>query len=116
MDELEELRRKRMMELQAQANSAPAQSAIEQQMQEHQMQEQQIEQQIEQIMKQIMSTEARQRMTTLKMAKPEFARQVELMLIQLYQGGRLTKLTDDQLKALLRKISGTKRERKIEVR
>jgi DNA-binding TFAR19-related protein (PDSD5 family) len=52
----------------------------------------------------------------IRLARPDFARQIEILLIQLYQQGRLKSLSDDQLKAMLAKISDTKRETKINVR
>jgi programmed cell death protein 5 len=110
MSELDELRQKRLRQLQAMQQQGQ-QQAIQQQLQEQQMEEQ-----INLIMRQIMSPEARDRLANIRMARPEFARQVEILLIQLYQGGRLKSLSDEQFKALLTKISGTKREPKIQMR
>jgi len=83
---------------------------------QQQVQAQQIERQINLIMRQIMSPEARERLANIRMARPEFARQVEILLIQLYQGGRLTQLDDNQFKALLAKISGSRREPRIKLK
>ncbi|MFH1055434.1 MAG: DNA-binding protein [Candidatus Altiarchaeota archaeon] len=108
MSELEELRQKRMREL-----------ALQQQLSqgfEQQVRAQEVEQQIKMIIQTLLTPEAQQRLANIRMARSEFARQIEILLIQLYQSGRLKKLTDDQLKALLVKISGTKRETKINVR
>jgi programmed cell death protein 5 len=110
MSELDELRQKRLRELQMMQQQGPQQAV------ERQLQAQQMEEQIGTIMRQIMTQEARERLANIRMAKPEFARQVEILLIQLYQGGRLKQLTDDQFKALLAKISGGKRETKIQKR
>ncbi len=50
----------------------------------------------------------------MRMVKPQFAEQVELQLIQLAQTGRLQEqITDNQLKELLKKIQGTKKDIKI---
>ncbi|MFH0863445.1 MAG: DNA-binding protein [Candidatus Altiarchaeota archaeon] len=110
MSELDELRQKRLRQLQGMQQQG-SQQAFQQQIQAQQMEEQ-----INLIMHQIMSAEARERLANIRMARPEFARQVEMLLIQLYQGGRLKQLTDEQFKALLTKISGSKREPKINVR
>jgi programmed cell death protein 5 len=108
MSELEDIRQKRMRELQL--------DQMRQQSAEQQIQNQQMEQQIGLIMRQVMTSEARDRLANIRMARPDFARQIELLLIQLYQNGRLKQLDDKQLKALLVKISGTKRETTIQMR
>lgn len=110
MSELDELRQKRLRQLQAMQQQGQQQSV------QQQLQAQQMEEQIDLIMRQIMTPEARERLANIRMARPEFARQVEILLIQLYQGGRLKQLTDEQFKALLAKISGTKRESKIQMK
>ena len=106
--ELEDLRRKRMAELQAQAGNQ--QQAMQQQMQQQQMQ-QEMEEQKKQIMMQILTPEARSRLTNLKLTKPDLVNQIELQLIQSAQAGSLRgKVTDDQLKVLLSQIAGQKRQ------
>ena len=110
MSELDELRQKRMRELQM------LQQQGSQQQMEQQMREQEIEQQIKLIMRQIMTPEARERLSNIRLARPDFARQVEVMLIQLFQAGRLKELNDHQFKELLSKLSGRKRETKIDIR
>ncbi|KZX16759.1 hypothetical protein MBCUT_06230 [Methanobrevibacter cuticularis] len=105
MSDLDELRRKRMAELQQQAVASE-----HQQMQQMQMQ-QEMEAQKKQIMMQILTPEARSRLANLKLTKPEFVDQIELQLIQLVQSGRVQgKITDEQLKLLLKQLSGNKRE------
>ena len=115
MSDLDEIRQKRMAELQAQ--QAAAQNQVQQQaMEQAQQQEAQakFEAQKKQILGQIMTPEARQRLANLKLTKPEMVNQIELQLIQSAQAGSLRgKVTDDQLKVLLRQIAGQKREIKI---
>jgi programmed cell death protein 5 len=111
MSDLETLRQKRLRELQMANQSGQIRQIAEQQVQQAQM-----EQQINLIMRQLMSPEARERLSNIRTARPEFARQIEMLLIQLYQGGRLKALDDTQFKALLTKISGTRRESKISVK
>ena len=55
--------------------------------------------------------EARQRLSNLKLVKPQLAQQLELSLIQLAQQGRISvPITDGQLKVMLRKIQENKRD------
>ncbi|MBE6509228.1 MAG: DNA-binding protein [Methanobrevibacter sp.] len=115
MSDLDEIRQKRMAELQAQQaamqNQAQQQAMAQAQQQEAQAQ---FEAQKKQIIVQIMTTEARNRLANLKLTKPELVNQIELQLIQSAQAGSLRgKVTDDQLKVLLRQIAGQKREIKI---
>jgi len=107
MSDIEKLRAQKLRQLQQ------AQEQRQGEQYENQFRKQQVEEQISHIMRQIMTPEARDRMQNIKLARPDYARQVELLLIQLYQSGRLAKLDDSQLKALLSKISGSKRETKI---
>ena len=115
MSELDEIRLKRMAELQAQQaamqNQAQQQAMAQAQQQEAQAQ---FEAQKKQILAQIMTSEARNRLANLKLTKPELVNQIELQLIQSAQAGSLRgKVTDEQLKVLLRQIAGQKREIKI---
>ena len=115
MSDLDEVRQRRMAELQAQQAAAQNQ-AQQQAMAQAQQQEAQakFEAQKKQILGQIMTPEARQRLANLKLTKPEMVNQIELQLIQSAQAGSLRgKVTDDQLKVLLRQIAGQKREIKI---
>lgn len=106
-DELEEIRRRKL--------AAIKEQAIRQQVQEQQRAE--FEAQKEAILRQILTPEARARLTNLKMVKPELAEQIEIQLIQLAGNGRLRgPVTDEQLKSLLLQIQGRERERKISFR
>ncbi|WP_298525684.1 DNA-binding protein [uncultured Methanobrevibacter sp.] len=115
MSELDEIRQRRMAELQAQQaamQNQQQQAAIQAQQQE--AQRQQFEAQKKQILGQILTPEARTRLGNLKLTKPELVEQIEIQLIQSAQAGSLRgKVTDDQLKVLLRQIAGQKREIKI---
>nr|WP_295163013.1 DNA-binding protein [uncultured Methanobrevibacter sp.] len=115
MSDLDEIRQKRMAELQAQQaamqNQAQQQAVAQAQQQEAQAQ---FEAQKKQILAQIMTSEARNRLGNLKLTKPELVNNIELQLIQSAQAGSLRgKVTDEQLKVLLRQIAGQKREIKI---
>ncbi len=106
-DELEAIRQKKLASLRQQAlkEQAEEQAAAE------------VQAQKEAILRQILTPEARQRLTNIKMVKPQFAEQIEMQLIQLASTGRLKgQVTDDQLKALLQQLQGKERERKITFR
>ena len=115
MSDLDEIRQKRMAELQAQQAAAQQQA---QQQQAAQMQQQEAQAQFEaqkkQILGQILTSEARNRLANLKLTKPELVNNIELQLIQSAQAGSLRgKVTDEQIKVLLKQIAGQKREIKI---
>ena len=115
MSDLDEIRRKRMAELQRQQAMA-AQSQQEQAMQQAQQQEaaMEFEAQKRAIIAQILTQEARDRLANLRLTKPELVNNIEIQLIQSAQTGSLRgKVTDEQLKVLLRNIAGQKRDIKI---
>ena len=100
-EDLENLRKRRMLELQQrmvdEQNQAQAQ--------------QQIEGQKQALLRKILAPEARRRLTNLNMVKPEFTKQLEMQLIQLAQQGRINiPITDAQLKELLVKLQSGKRD------
>ena len=102
-EELEALRRRRMAELQR--------GAVDDQ---RRTQAQQQERQKQAIIRRILTPEARQRLTNIRMVKPEFAEDLEMQLIQLAQSGRLqSQVTDEQLKKTLIQLQGQKKEIKI---
>lgn len=106
-EELEALRQKKLAEMQEEQAAA-------------QMQEEQkaaLEAQKQAILRQILTEEARQRLTNVKLVRPQLAEAVEVRLIQLAQQGAINdKLDDAQLKDILRKIQGQKRETKVDIR
>jgi len=105
LSDIEELRRKRMQELQQQVAAQQAAS------QEQEQAQKQLEAQKRQAMMQILTPEARSRLANLRLTRPEMVEQIELQLIQLAQMGRVkSKITDDQLKQLLKNLVGQKRE------
>ena len=103
-EELESLRKRRMLELQQ--RMAEEQKQVQAQ--------QQLESQKQALLRRILTPEARSRLTNLNMVKPEFTEQLELQLIQLAQQGRINlPITDEQLKELLVKLQSGRRDYKI---
>ena len=112
MSDIEEIRRRKMEQLQQQAAQQAAQQQNDAAEQERMRRE--LEAQKRQAMMQILIPEARSRLANLRLTKPEFVDQIELQLIQLAQMGRIkSKITDEQLKVLLKRLTGQKREMKI---
>ena len=103
-EELEALRRRRLAEMQRAGTDD----------QRRAQQQQAVERQKQAIIRRILTPEARQRLTNIRMVKPEFADELEMQLIQLAQSGRLRgQVTDEQLKKTLVQLEGQKREIKI---
>jgi programmed cell death protein 5 len=104
-EELENLKKKRLQELQQQAT---LQESMEEE-QGHQKKE--FEEQKKQILRSIMTTKARERLGRVKVARPEIAESIENQLILLAQGGQLkNKINDEQLRMLLAKLIPKKRD------
>jgi programmed cell death protein 5 len=103
-EELEALRRRRLAEMQRAAVDDQRRAQAQQQ----------VERQKQAVIRRILTPEARQRLTNIRMVKPEFADELEMQLIQLAQSGRLRgQVTDEQLKKTLVQLEGQKREIKI---
>ena len=103
-EELDEIRRRKLLAMQQRTTDEQKQAQAGRQM----------EAQKQALLRQILSPEARQRLTNLNMVKPEFTEQLELQLIQLAQTGKLPiPLSDAQLKQILIQLQSRKRETKI---
>ena len=102
--ELEEIQRRKLQELRRQL-------AEEQYVTERQKT---LENQKQSLLRQVLTTEARQRLNRIKLVKPTFVQQVELQLIQIAQSGRIKlPINDAQLKSILRNLQSTKRQIKF---
>lgn len=100
-EELEGLRKRRMLELQQRMSEEQRRGQAQQQ----------LEGQKQALLRRILTPEARRRLTNLNIVKPEFTQQLELQLIQLAQQGKIvTPITDEQLKELLLKLQSGRRD------
>ena len=109
VEDIEEIRKRKLMELQKRylEQQRAQEEAIKQEME--------LQAQIDAIMRKILTPEARERLGRVKLVKPELARQVELVLVQLYQTGQIREPIDDaKLKRILAQIDArTRREFKL---
>lgn len=104
MEDEEELRRKRLLELQIKLE--------EQRRQEELQRQYEIQKRL--AMQQILTPDARSRLANIRAARPEFAEQIELQLIQLAQAGRVTsQITDAQLREILKRLQERRRKTRI---
>ena len=109
--ELAEIRRRRMQELQNVPSSAAAQNAY---VQAQQAEAERRESERAEILRRILTPEARERLGRIRLAKPDVAAAVEQQVISLAASGRLTRAIDDAtLRALLERIMPERREIKI---
>jgi programmed cell death protein 5 len=101
MDELEELRKRKLQEMmERRQQDFNEQVQIEQQLQ-----------QIENTIKQKFTKEALQRYSNIKIAYPEKRAQLLLILAQVHN--QIDKINDEQLKEILKRMEPKKKETKI---
>jgi programmed cell death protein 5 len=90
------------------------QAGDQQAMQAELERQERIKSQMQMVLMSILEPDARERLNTIKLTKPDFAGAVEQQLVQLAQSGRLkNKITDSQLKELLRQLAPKKRDYSI---
>ena len=109
-DELEQIRRRKMMEMEHGLS------------QEKEVDEQRKYQEAErarrqQILRQILAPDARERLANVRLVRPDLAENVENQLIQLASMGRINRLINDaDVRDILGKLTEKRRETKIERR
>ncbi len=107
--ELEELRRRRLRQLQDEQGAGGAAQAQAYAAQQAEMQRREAER--AEILRRILSPEARERLARIRLAKPDVAASVEQQLISLAASGRLQRQVDDAtLRALLERMMPERRE------
>jgi programmed cell death protein 5 len=100
-EELEAIRRQKIEQMQQEQAGAAAEEQRRQELEEAK----------KNIIRQILSSEARERLNTIRMAKPDLADLLENQLIALAQTGRIkSMISDTQFKEILRQITPKKRE------
>ncbi len=105
MDELEEIRRRKLLEIQRQRE-------LEELRKQEELRRQ-YEAQKQAILRAILEPEARERLARLKLAHPDIAEAVETQLVYLAQAGRIqNKISDEMLVEILKRVQ-KKRETKI---
>ncbi len=108
-EELDAIRRRKLAELQQQAAQQQVSEA----------QQKNYESKKYQIMRKILSQDGRQRLENIRIVKPQFAEQIEMQLIQLFQSGKLrggTPLPDNAFKKLLEQISSVDKKKKYNIK
>ncbi|MBU7013411.1 MAG: hypothetical protein HXS52_03070 [Theionarchaea archaeon] len=97
MEDIEDVRRKKLEELKRQQDE------------EQEMIQQEIQKQA--VLKQILDVNARERLTRIKMANPPYGDQIEAVLFQLLQAGRIkNRLTEEQFKQLIHQVFGSRKK------
>ena len=103
-DDLEQIRKRRLEQLQAQ------QSAMQGSTEEIER----AQAQRSALLRQVLTPEARERLNSIRLTRPDFADSVESQLLALYQSGRLSaQITDEQFKKLLKQIAPKKQNIRI---
>jgi programmed cell death protein 5 len=107
--ELTELRRRRVQQLQEMQGGADLQAYAQQ---DAEMRRREAER--SEILRRILTPDARERLGRIRLAKPEVAGAVEQQLIALAASGRIQRAVDDAtLRSLLERINPERREIKI---
>jgi programmed cell death protein 5 len=97
-EELEKLRKEKMEQLQDSQEGEGAEEARE-------AQREQREAQKKAMLRKHLTDEARKRLNTIKMSKPEFGEQVEQQVVALAQSGRIQgRIDDEKMKAILKEL------------
>ncbi|MGA7076992.1 MAG: DNA-binding protein [Halobacteriota archaeon] len=103
--DLEQIRKRRLEQLQAQQSGkqGPSTEEIEQAQARRSA-----------LLRQVLTPEARERLNSIRLTRPDFADSVESQLLARYQSGKLTgQITDEQLKQLLKQIAPKKQNIRI---
>lgn len=103
-EEIEEIRQRRLMEIQRRIIEAQRQEQLKRE----------LEARKQAALRAILTPEARNRLTNIKMVKPDFGEQLELQIIQLAQARKIrTPVTDEALKRMLASLQQEKADFKI---
>jgi len=104
--ELEEIRRRKLMEMQSSEESEEAKAYMEEQ-----------EAKKNTLLKIILSQEARERLNNLKLIRPQIAESLVNQLISIYQMGRIrVPISDEEFKNIIANVMPKRKEINIERR
>jgi len=104
--ELEEIKRRKLLEYQRQLEAAQAEREAEEARKRR-----------EELLRRILTPEARARLANLRIVRPELVEALETQLIQLAYAGRIQPpITDEELKRLLMQLMSRQRETEVRVR
>jgi programmed cell death protein 5 len=107
--ELAELRRRRLQQLQEMQGGAPAGNPMYAAAQQAEMERRESER--AELLRKVMTPEARERLARIRLAKPEIANAVEQQVFSLAASGRLPRAIDDAtLRALLERLMPERRD------
>ena len=104
--ELEAIKRRKLLELQ---------KRLEEEQRRRELEER-IEAQRQELIRRILTSRARERLSNLKLVKPELARMVEDTIIQLVQAGRVSVPVDDDVVVNILMEIDRSRRRDFEIR
>ncbi|MFP3872150.1 MAG: DNA-binding protein [Candidatus Natronoplasma sp.] len=100
-EELEKIKEKKMQEIKESQQAEDSRKEAEEKM----------EAQKKALLRQVMTSDARERLGRVRVARPQLAEKIESQIIALAQRGATKgKIDDKTLKELLKKISGEKKE------
>lgn len=106
-EDIDKIKERKLRELKSQMESGK----------EEAKKREELEKQKKQLLRKILTSEARSRLANLRMARPEFTERVELQLIQIARTGRIDlPINDDQLQRILKKLQQNKKSINIERR
>jgi programmed cell death protein 5 len=109
-EELKNLRKKKLEELQRQRQ-------LQESLDEQEEHNKEFQDKKRMILRTILTTDAKERLGRIKVARPELAESIENQLILLAQSGQLkTKINDEQLQMLLSRLIPKKRDINIKRR
>lgn len=106
-DELDRLREERMNQIQNGENSS-----LEDQQEQAEKQKQQLWEKA----KQYMSSNSRERLSTMKIANENLAMSVAQQITMLGESGRVNKVDDDQMKNILKQIQKDKKQNQSDIK
>lgn len=105
MDDLEKIRQRKLQELQRRQAEQSSDAQAQAEAREEQ------ESAVERVLQQIMDPEARERLTRIRMSRPDFAEQVTRQLVALAQSGRVARrISDDDLRQILAQLTPQQRD------